>query len=265
MAVKRQAEEALSSERKDAKDQILSANSKATNAIAGRSKAEDAQAKAELAKGQSDTERTAALALATSAAASSTVSQADATEARTAANDSKMQMDAANSRAKMSDDRAQLADDRATAAEGDKVALRAQLLAQLNAVLQTQDTARGLIVNMSNALFQTGSSVLQPMVREKLAKIAGIVSAYPGLKLDVEGYTDNVGGDEYNQQLSEKRAQSAQNYLVSQGVPADSIVSQGFGKTNPIDSNETVQGRQNNRRSEIVVSGAPIGLSAKAE
>ncbi len=265
MAVKRQAEEALSSERKDAKDQILSANSKATNAIAGRSKAEDAQAKAELAKGQSDTERTAALALATSAAASSTVSQADATEARTAANDSKMQMDAANSRAKMSDDRAQLADDRATAAEGDKVALRAQLLAQLNAVLQTQDTARGLIVNMSNALFQTGSSVLQPMVREKLAKIAGIVSAYPGLKLDVEGYTDNVGGDEYNQQLSEKRAQSAQNYLVSQGVPADSIVSQGFGKTNPIDSNETVQGRQNNRRIEIVVSGAPIGLSAKAE
>ena len=264
MAVKRQAEEALSSERKAANDQISSANSKATNAIAGRSKAEDAQAKAELAKGQSDTERTAALALATSAAASSTVSQADATAARTAANDSKVQVDAANNRAQMADNRAQQADSRATAAESDKVALRAQLLQQLNAVLKTQDTARGLIVNMSNALFQTGSSDLQPLVREKLAKIAGIVSAYPGLKLDVEGYTDNVGGDAYNQQLSEKRAQSAQDYLVSQGVPANSIVSQGFGKTNPIDSNDTSQGRQNNRRIEIVVSGDPIGLSARA-
>lgn len=257
MAVKRQADEALVNERQKAQKQISSANRQTSIAVAGQVKAEDAQAKAEQAKGQSDTERVAALALATNAAASSTAAQTDATAARAAAEESKGQADIANSRA-------QTADSRAQKAEGEKTVLRAQLLQQLNLILQTQDTARGLIVNMSDALFQTGSSELQPVVREKLAKIAGIVSSHSGLKLDVEGHTDSVGSDAYNQRLSENRAQSALNYLVSQGVPANSIVSRGFGKTNPIESNDTAQGRQKNRRVEIVLSGEAIGTSARA-
>ncbi len=265
LAVKLQADEALMQERQKAQKQISSAKSQASIAAAGQVKAEDAQAKAELAKGQSDTERTAALALATSAAASSTVSQTEAAAARTAAEASKIQVDAANSRAQLADNRAEEADNRATAAESDKIALRAQLLQQLNAVLQTQDTARGLIVNMSGALFQTGSSELQPVVREKLAKIAGIVSSHAGLKLEVEGYTDSIGSDAYNQKLSENRAKSALDYLVSQGVPANSIASRGFGKTNPIESNDTAQGRERNRRVEIVLSGEAIETSARAD
>ena len=97
------------------------------------------------------------------------------------------------------------------------------------------------------------------MVREKLAKVAGIVMAHPGLKLEVEGYTDSVGGDEYNRKLSERRARAALDYLVSQGVSSDSIVSRGLGKTSPVESNDTPQGRQKNRRVEMVVSGEEIG------
>lgn len=252
IAVKRQADEALATERQKAQKQISSANRQASTAIAGQAKAEDAQAMAEQAKGQSDTERAAALALATSAAASSTEAQAEAKASRAAAEESKGQADVAITRA-------QEADTRAQQAEGEKAILRAQLLQQLNLILQTRDTARGLIVNMSDALFQTGSSELEPAVREKLAKIAGIVSSHPGLKLEIEGHTDSVGSDAYNQRLSENRAQSARDYLVSQGIPADSIVSRGFGETNPIESNDTAQGRQKNRRVEMIVSGEAIG------
>ncbi len=103
-------------------------------------------------------------------------------------------------------------------AEKEKLDLRAQLLAQLNAVLSTRDTARGLIANMSDVLFKTGSFELLPGARERLAKVSGIVLAHPGLHLEVEGHTDSVGGDEYNQQLSEKRAEAVRNYLVQQGI-----------------------------------------------
>jgi outer membrane protein OmpA-like peptidoglycan-associated protein len=244
LAVKRQTDESTA-------NQITSANNNAATAVANQTKAENAQAKAEIAKGQSETERAAALALATSANASSTLAQADATSARASADKSKGQADAANSRADK--------------AEGEKAALRAQLLAQLNVILQTRDSARGLIVNMSDALFKTGSSELTPTVREKLAKIAGIVSSHPSLKLDVEGHTDSIGGDEQNQRLSEKRAQSAREFLISQGVPSGSITSRGFGKTSPVESNETSQGRQKNRRVEMIVSGEAIGSPAQSQ
>ncbi|OGS46597.1 MAG: hypothetical protein A2539_08790 [Elusimicrobia bacterium RIFOXYD2_FULL_34_15] len=247
IAVKRQADEALVNERKQAQDQISSANNQTATATAGQVKAEDAQAKAEQAKGLSDAERVAALAIATNATASSVDAQTEAKAARVAAGKSKEQADVANNRAQK--------------AEGEKIVLRAQLLKQLNSILQTRDTARGLIVNMSDALFQTGSSELRPLVREKLAKIAGIVSSQVGLKLDVEGHTDSVGSDEYNQGLSEKRAQSARDYLVNNGVLTNSIVSRGFGKTLPIESNDTPQGRQKNRRVEIIVSGEMIGTA----
>jgi outer membrane protein OmpA-like peptidoglycan-associated protein len=147
----------------------------------------------------------------------------------------------------------------AAQAEQDKAAIRAQLLAQLNAVLQTQDTARGLIVNMSDVLFDTGSATLRAPAREKLAKISGIVMAHPGLTLQIEGHTDSVGGDQMNQQLSERRADSVRDFLISQGVGGSSVTAHGFGKTRPVASNDTAEGRQKNRRVELVVNGEAIG------
>ncbi len=147
-------------------------------------------------------------------------------------------------------------------AESEKAELRARLLNQLNMVLQTRDTARGLIVNMSDVLFDTASYTLKPGAREKLAKISGILLAYPALKVQVEGHTDSVGGDEFNQRLSEQRAGSVREYLMGQGVQSGSITAQGFGKTQPVASNDTPEGRQQNRRVELVVNGDSIGESA---
>jgi len=143
--------------------------------------------------------------------------------------------------------------------EGEKAELRSQLLLQFNAVLQTRDTARGLIVNMSDVLFDTGKSSLRPLAREKLAKVAGIVSGHPGLKLDVEGHTDSVGGDDYNQKLSEQRGSNVRDYLTQQGMAGSSVTTKGLGKTQPVASNDTASGRQQNRRVELVISGEVIG------
>ncbi len=134
---------------------------------------------------------------------------------------------------------------------------------QLNSILQTRDSARGLIVNMSDVLFDTGSSTLKPGAREKLAKISGVVLAHPGLNLQVEGHTDSVGSDDMNQQLSERRAGSVRDYLVQEGVPEAAVTSRGFGKTQPVASNDTAEGRQRNRRVELVVTGDAIGSAAK--
>lgn len=138
--------------------------------------------------------------------------------------------------------------------------LRSKLMVQLNEVLQTRATARGLIVNMSGVLFQSGKAELLPAAREKLSKIAGILSTHKGLMIEADGYTDSTGGDEFNLRLSEKRAEAARDYLVSQGVSANSISFKGFGETNPIASNETSAGRQENRRVELVVSGEGITI-----
>ena len=143
--------------------------------------------------------------------------------------------------------------------EAEKVELRAQLLTQFNAILQTRDTARGLIVNMSDVLFDTAKFSLRPLAREKLAKVAGIVSGHPGLRLAVEGHTDSVGGDEYNQRLSEQRGEAVRDYLTQQGMPTSSLSAKGFGKTHPVASNDTANGRQQNRRVELVISGEVIG------
>jgi len=153
---------------------------------------------------------------------------------------------------------------RATAAIAEANALRTQLRAQLNAVVETRETARGLIVNLSGVLFDTGKFALKPAMREKLAKISGIVEAHPGLTLRVEGYTDSVGGDDLNQRLSERRACSVRDYLVSQGVPTSFISAAGFGKSRPVAPNTTAAGRQLNRRVEIVVSGSIIGSASPA-
>jgi outer membrane protein OmpA-like peptidoglycan-associated protein len=144
-------------------------------------------------------------------------------------------------------------------ADFERTQLRAQLLLQFNAILQTRDTARGLIVNISDVLFDTAKHSLRPIAREKLARVAGIIAVHPGLRLGVEGFTDSVGGDDYNQRLSEQRGESVRDYLVQQGVQSASVTSRGFGKTQPVASNDTAAGRQENRRVELVVSGEIIG------
>jgi outer membrane protein OmpA-like peptidoglycan-associated protein len=158
--------------------------------------------------------------------------------------------------------------DRAAAASSDaqlqkalreREELRARLLQQFNLILETRDTARGLVVNMSDVLFDSGKFTLRPVAREKLSKISGIVLAYPSLRLAVEGNTDSVGTESFNQELSEKRAEGVRSYLTQQGVPGTSTTATGFGKTRPIASNDTSEGRQQNRRVELIVSGEVIG------
>jgi len=144
-------------------------------------------------------------------------------------------------------------------AEKEKQELRARLLQQLNTILATRDTARGLIANMSDVLFKTGSYELAPGARERLAKVSGILLAYPSLHVQIEGHTDSVGSDEYNQDLSEKRASAVRDYFVQQSIAANSIEARGFGKTQPIATNDTAEGRQQNRRVELVLSGDAIG------
>jgi outer membrane protein OmpA-like peptidoglycan-associated protein len=144
-------------------------------------------------------------------------------------------------------------------AEAEKAELRAQLLKQFNAILQTRDTARGLVVNMSDVLFDTAKYSLRPLAREKLAKVAGILLGHPALRLEVEGHTDSVGSDDYNQRLSEQRGGAVRDYLAQQGMPATSITVKGLGETQPVASNDSSKGRQQNRRVELVVSGDIIG------
>jgi outer membrane protein OmpA-like peptidoglycan-associated protein len=162
---------------------------------------------------------------------------------------------------------AQRAQQMAQQAEQEKTELRATLLRQLNQVLETKDTDRGLVATMADVLFDTGKYTLRPAARERLARLAGIVAAHPGLKLEADGFTDSTGSDEFNQRLSEKRAQAVIDYLKTQGLPESNLSSRGEGSSMPVAPNETAAGRQKNRRVEIIVSGEAIGtkLSASAQ
>jgi len=228
IAVKKMDEERQASERQDSAD--AQAQSQAQAAEATRQKE---QAQADAATAQSDMAASQA-----ASAAAVTAAQADADQSRLAA---------------------QQAQQNADQAENDKAAMRARLSEQLNSILQTRDSARGLIVSMSDVLFDTAQYSLKPGAREKLAKVAGILLAYPGLNVEVGGYTDNVGGDVMNQTLSENRAGSVRDYLVNQGVATEAVSAKGYGNTLPVATNDNAAGRQQNRRVELVVSGDAIG------
>jgi len=181
-------------------------------------------------------------------AAAAAKAQADAARARAEA-------EAANARAAAAE-----ANHNAQKSEADAAATREKLRAQLNSVLATSESARGLIVNMSDVLFDTGKFTLKPDTQVSLAKVATILQLYPGLKVQVEGYTDSVGGDEYNQKLSENRAGAVHDFLVSNGVPSTNVSAQGYGKADPVADNGTAAGRAQNRRVNLVVSGDAIGV-----
>jgi outer membrane protein OmpA-like peptidoglycan-associated protein len=217
-----------------------------------RAQAEETTRLEQQRRAQADADRLAAdkaraAAEAERLAAEKAKAEADAARAALATEAEKARLAAADA------DRARLR------AETDKERLRQQLLQQLNLILETRDTVRGLIVNMSDVLFDTAKYTLRPIAREKLARLAGIILAYPGLRIEVEGHTDSVGGDAYNQRLSEQRADGVLQYLLSNGLPAASLTARGFGKTMPVASNDTAAGRQQNRRVELVVSGEVIG------
>ena len=181
--------------------------------------------------------------------------QAQAAKEKADAERARAEADAAEARA-----RAAEATKAASQSVADANAIRERLKAQLNSVLQTSETARGLIVNMSDVLFDTGKYTLKPGTQVALAKVSGILAAYPSLKLQVEGYTDSVGSDEYNQKLSENRAGAVKDFLVSQGVSINNISAAGYGKSNPVADNGTAAGRAQNRRVQLVVSGDAIGV-----
>jgi outer membrane protein OmpA-like peptidoglycan-associated protein len=214
------------------------ANRKKHEAEEAARRAQGAQANAEA---DSDRNRAAA------AASDQQVQQAKSAQATAEADSERNRAAAASS------------DMQAQQAIHDREELRAKLLQQFNLILETRDTARGLVVNMSDVLFDSGQYTLRPLAREKLAKISGIVLAYPTLMLAVEGNTDSVGTEDFNQTLSENRANSVRTYLTKQGVPEGSTTATGFGKSRPIASNDTADGRQQNRRVELVVSGEVIG------
>jgi outer membrane protein OmpA-like peptidoglycan-associated protein len=182
--------------------------------------------------------------------------QSDAEQARAAADAARRAADAQAEQARAQAQQAQAA---VAQAEQEKNALRERLREQLSVVLETRETARGLIVNVSDVLFDTGSATLKPGAREKLARVAGILASHPDLKIEIEGHTDSVGGDDYNQRLSERRAESVRAYLVQQKIPPTAVGAEGFGESRPVASNTTSAGRQQNRRVELVVSGESIG------
>lgn len=244
IALKRQAEARLAQERTAAADREAKAKAEAEQAAHQRAQAEEQKRLEAERRARAEAERAAA-----EANAARTRAEADAAAAKAARD-----RDAAQAEI----DRARQATEQAMR---EQQQLRQQLIEQFNKILETRDTARGLIVNMSDVLFDTGKWTLKPGAREKLAKISGIVLAHPGLKLEVEGHTDSTGSDELNQVLSERRASAVRDFLVQQGVNSASITAIGFGKSRPVASNDTAVGRQLNRRVEMVVSGDIIGTS----
>ena len=275
IAVKKMDDVRLANERQDSVDAQAKSEGRADDANRQRERAEGDNARAQAAKAQAESDAANAQNAKTQAESDAARARADADNAQAAtakanadmANNqaaSATALSAAQADAEQSRLAAQQAQLNAQQAETDKAALRTKLAEQLNSILQTRETARGLIVSMSDVLFDTGKYSLKPGAREKLAKVAGILLAYPGLNIEVGGYTDNVGGDAMNQTLSENRAGSVRDYLVQQGVATGAVSSRGFGNTLPVASNDNSAGRQQNRRVELLVSGEAIGSPVNA-
>src|ERR1700691_3518562 len=245
IAVKKEDEVRLARERQNSADAQAQAQQQADDARRQKERADSdaAQAQTDAANAQAATAKAQSDMAANQASSATALSaaQADAEQSRLAAQQAQLN---------------------AQQADTDKAAMRAKLSEQLNRILETRDSARGLIVSMSDVLFDTGKYSLKPGAREKLAKVAGILLAYPGLNIEVGGYTDNVGGDSMNQTLSENPAGSVRDYLVQEGVATSSVSAKGFGNTLPVASNDNSAGRQQNRRVELLVSGDAIGSPA---
>ena len=275
IAIRVQREEVLAQERAASLARETASKAKAEDEARERARADKERAEAEVQRLRAEAERAAAEQAQARARADAERARAEALVATEQANNQRQQAELA----KLEADRARQeaieqqqklaaqadqARDAASRAQQEQAELRRQLVIQFNQILETRETARGLIVNMSDVLFDTGQYTLKPGAREKLAKVSGIILAHPGLKIAVEGHTDSVGGDEYNMKLSDNRASAVRGYLVSQGLNSGTVTAQGFGKTRPVANNGTAAGRQQNRRVELVVSGELLGTSVNA-
>ncbi len=268
LALKRQEDERITREKKEAADREAAARAQAEDESRRRQLADAQAAESARQKALADAQARAAAehAAAEKSAADAARAQAEterlrAERERAAAEEQQRQADQARVQAEQAQQKAQEADRLRLQAEQQQQQLRQQLLQQFNLILETRDTARGLIVNMSDVLFDFNKYTLRPAAKEKLAKISGIILSHPGLRLEVDGYTDSIGTDSYNQKLSEERADSVRSYLTGQGIAPDNVTARGFGKENPVASNDNSAGRQKNRRVEMVVSGEIIGTS----
>jgi outer membrane protein OmpA-like peptidoglycan-associated protein len=259
LALKRQDDERIAREKREAADREAAAKAQADEAARQRALA-DAHAAEAARQAEAQARRAAEeQAAATAARASEEAARLRAEQARASALEQQRQAEQARLMQQQAEQKAQEADRLRQQAEQAQQQLRQQLLAQFNLILETRDTARGLIVNMSDVLFDFNKYTLRPAAREKLAKISGIILSHPGLRLEVDGYTDSVGTDSYNMKLSEQRAGEVRGYLTGQGIASENVAALGFGKENPVASNDTAAGRQKNRRVELVVSGDIIG------
>ena len=256
IAVKKIDETRLANERQASSDAQAQSQAQADAANRQNEQAQSDRARAELAKAQAESDAARARIDTADAQSATAKAKSDMADSQAASANALSAAQADADQSRLAAQQAQLGTQQA---EADKAAMRIRLSEQLNRILQTRDSARGLIVSMSDVLFDTGRYSLKPGAREKLAKVAGILLAYPGLNIEVGGYTDNVGGDEMNQRLSENRAGSVRDYLVQQGVTANSVSARGFGNTMPVTTNDNATGRQQNRRVELVVSGDAIG------
>jgi outer membrane protein OmpA-like peptidoglycan-associated protein len=261
IAVKRIDADRVTADRDAAAAQIADANAQSDKDNRARRDAEAASADADRRRANADQAAATAQQQKQDALAESQRNRAAASEANQAAADAQQGQRNAEAESDRNRVAAASSDQQFQQAVRDREELRARLLQQFNAILATRDTARGLVVNLSDVLFDTAKFTLRPEAREKLAKISGIVLAYPDLRLAIEGNTDSVGSDAMNQELSERRAGAVLDYLAKQNIPAASMTSQGFGKTRPVASNDTTEGRQQNRRVEMIVSGDVIGTS----
>jgi outer membrane protein OmpA-like peptidoglycan-associated protein len=261
ITVKKIEQERLDNERQAAADHQAQTQAQADDATRQKEQAQSDQARAERARNRAEADAARARYDTADAQSAAARAQSDMANSQAA---SATALSAAQADADQSRLAAQQAQASAQQADLDKAAMRARLSEQLNRILQTRDSARGLIVSMSDVLFDTGKYSLKSGAREKLAKVAGILLAYPGLNIEVGGYTDNVGGDQMNQTLSENRASSVRDYLVQQGVVTTSVSAKGFGNTLPVASNNSSAGRQQNRRVELLVSGEAIGNPVNA-
>jgi outer membrane protein OmpA-like peptidoglycan-associated protein len=268
IAVKRIDADRMDAEKNAAAQQVADADAKSQQAMADRMNAEAATADANRRSAEADKASAVAKQEQLNAQAESESDRmaafdankatADANKATADAQQSQRDAEAESEKDKLA---AANSDQQLKQAVLDREELRAKLLQQFNAILSTRDTARGLVVNLSDVLFDSGKFTLRPLAREKLAKISGIVLAYPDLRLAIEGNTDSVGSEAMNQTLSEKRAGAVLDYLAKQNIPAASMTSQGLGESQPVASNDTAEGRQQNRRVELIVSGDVIGTA----
>jgi|HubBroStandDraft_2_1064218.scaffolds.fasta_scaffold58271_1 outer membrane protein OmpA-like peptidoglycan-associated protein len=259
IAMKKMDAERVNAERNAAQAGEANATAKSQQDRSARLDAEAATANADRRRQEADQAVVAAQQQQFNAQADSDRSRLAAADANKATADAQQSQRDAEAESERNRAAVASSDQQLQQAVRDREELRARLLQQFNAILTTRDTARGLVVNLSDVLFDTGQYTLRPLAREKLAKISGIVLAYPDLRLAIEGNTDSVGSEAMNQALSEKRAGAVLDYLARQSIPAASMTSRGFGKTQPIASNDTAEGRQQNRRVELVVSGEVIG------